>query len=115
MKKQINSDTTRLDHILQAIQNIEDFIAGATRESFLEDHRLQSAVLYQFLIIGEAVNSLSMDLINKSDYPWYKPRAFRNFIAHEYFGIKMWMVWNTMVDELPKLKSTVVVCRENQA
>lgn len=34
-------------------------------------------------------------------------KAFRNFLAHEYFGISMWMVWNAIMKDLPELKLLV--------
>lgn len=101
------SDQYRLNHLMEAILALEEFVQDVTKEEFLNDKRIQSAVLYQFIIIGETVSSLSMAISENSDYPWHKPRAFRNFIANEYFGIKMWMVWNAIVVELPELKRAV--------
>ena len=107
MKSRETSDINRLSHILEAILTIEEFVEDMSKEEFLESKKIQSAVLYQFIIIGEAAASLSMELVEQVSYPWHKPRAFRNFIAHEYFGIKMWMVWNSIIIELPELKDVV--------
>ncbi len=108
MKNRPFADQERIAHILEAIGLIEEFIQDVDRNVFLQNKQIQSAVLYQFLIIGEAVASLSLELTDQYPYHWYKPKAFRNFIAHEYFGIKMWVVWNTVIHEIPKLKSVLL-------
>lgn len=105
------SDRDRLDHILSAIESIESFTKDLSGEEFMQDSKICSAVLFQFVIIGEAVAALSFELIQKYAYPWYKPRSFRNFIAHEYFGIKMEVVWYTIQIQLPEFKSFIIEIR----
>ena len=79
----------RIEHILEAIDLIETFVAGMTENEFLDDLKVQSAVQYQFLIIGEAIRYIDDSILNKYNYPWHILRAFRNFIIHVYHGIKM--------------------------
>lgn len=107
MRNRVPTDSDRLEHMADAIDAIQLFTANITREEFLLDKRVQSAVLYQFIIIGEAVANLSLEILEKYPYTWHKPRSFRNYIAHEYFGIKMWMVWNAIVEQLPELKNLI--------
>jgi uncharacterized protein with HEPN domain len=45
----------RIIHVFNAIELIEKFISGIKEKDFLADVKLQSAVQYQFIIIGEAV------------------------------------------------------------
>jgi uncharacterized protein with HEPN domain len=62
----------------------------------------------QFEIIGEATASISDELKQKqTNIEWYKIKAFRNVIAHEYFGISQKQVWNVIVNDLPRLKSSI--------
>ena len=107
MKNRLTSDKLRLDHILKAIYSIEEFVEGVSKEEFENNRKIQSAVLYQFIIIGDAISSLSLATTEAYQYSWYKPRAFRNFLAHEYFGIKMSMVWNAIIYDLPELKTII--------
>lgn len=97
----------RLEHILEANHAIFEFTKNMEEQEFESDHQIRSAVLYQFIIIGEAVSALSLDLTDRYPYPWHKPRAFRNFIAHEYYGIKIWIIWNAIHEQLPDLKALV--------
>ena len=78
----------RLEHILLAISEIESFVQTETLESFSENAVVNHAVLYSFSVIGEAINYVESEKLDRYDYPWYKVRAFRNLIAHEYFNIK---------------------------
>ena len=70
----------RLQHILEAISNINSFINGKSKESFLNNVILQNAILFQFAIIGEAVVHIDRDLLDKYPYPWHNIRSIRNFI-----------------------------------
>lgn len=79
----------RAEHILLAIKRIKEFVDGMDEAHFLKDIQLQSAVQYQFLIIGEAIRYIDPVILGKYDYPWHIPRSFRNFIIHVYHGIKM--------------------------
>ena len=62
-------------------------MADVDEAAFLVDVKTQSAVQYQFLIIGEAVRYIDGDILAKYNYPWHLPRSFRNFIIHVYHGI----------------------------
>jgi uncharacterized protein with HEPN domain len=108
------NQTERLDHIIEAITRIEAFCNQKSLGDFLSDDLLQSALLYQLMIIGEAVNNLDDQLLMNFDYPWYFPRSFRNYIAHEYFGINLTRVWNTIIKDLPELKGIIGKIRNNE-
>jgi len=79
----------RAEHILHAIAAIREFVADIDEDGFLQDIKIQSAVQYQFLIIGEAVRYIDDNILEKYPYPWHIPRSFRNFIIHVYHGVKM--------------------------
>jgi uncharacterized protein with HEPN domain len=88
----------RLEHVLEAIHLINEFIDGVDEKSFSQDIKLQSAVQYQFLIIGEAIRHVDNEILAKYDYPWHIPRSFRNFIIHVYHGIKMERIYYAAQD-----------------
>lgn len=52
---------TLLD-IAKAARAVLTFMQGLQKEQFLEDFKTQSAVLYQLIVIGEAVKRLSFEL-----------------------------------------------------
>jgi uncharacterized protein with HEPN domain len=88
----------RAQHILEAIQLIRMFLAGIDETVFLKDIKIQSAVQYQFLIIGEAIRYIDDGILAKYKYPWHIPRSFRNFIIHVYHGVKMERIYYATQD-----------------
>ncbi len=104
MKDNKQSSLEKLKHIDQAINEINSFVFNVDKKHFLENHILCSAVLFQFSVIGEAIVHVESGILDKYEYAWYKVRAFRNLISHEYFNIKMEAVWDVIVKDLPELQ-----------
>lgn len=104
----------RLEHIIEAINKIEKYCKDQDFKSFCENDMLNNAVLHQFLIMGEAIINIDKDILDKYKYPWHLPRSFRNFIAHEYFGINLEKVWNTVNIEIPLLKEVIYQIYNNE-
>ena len=96
----------RVQHILNAINLIRKFIENIDEQTFMEDLKLQSALQYQFLIIGEAVTYIDSSILEKYNYPWHIPRSFRNFIIHVYHGVKMERIFYATQD-LDELETQV--------
>ena len=96
----------RLEHINDAIEKIEAFIDNLTEADFLNDEKTQSAILYQFLIIGEVVRHIDVYLLEKYPYPWHIPKSFRNYIAHKYHKINLERVFFACQD-LNSLKKAI--------
>lgn len=98
----------RLNHIVEAIDYIEEFMVDVSQESFFEDYEKQSAVIRQFEIIGEAANSLTADL--QDDNPqidWRAVVSMRNVMIHDYFEVNVEVVWDTIKEDLPVLKRKI--------
>lgn len=114
MKDSHIESSKRLEDIEQAITDIEKYVANQSVNSFCENDILHDAVMLQFIIIGEAINNVENDKLEKYDYPWYKVRSFRNMIAHEYFNIKLAAVWLVIKNDLPKLKKVIQTMLKNE-
>jgi uncharacterized protein with HEPN domain len=104
----------RLQHIAEAIAKIQKFVGGNTMGSFCGSDLIHDAVLFQFTVIGEAINFVENEKLEKYDYPWYKVRSFRNFIAHEYFNIKLSAVWLIIENDLPELQTVIAEILKNE-
>lgn len=58
-----------------------------------------------FVIIAEACNRLSAELqMQHPDIAWGGVRRFHNYIAHDYFGVDINAVRQSVTIELPVLK-----------
>lgn len=88
----------RLIHILEAVDTIRSFMQDVSEADFSEDLKLQSAVQYQFLILGEAIGQIDGALLSEYDYPWHIPKSFRNFIIHAYHAVKMERIYYATKD-----------------
>ena len=103
----------RIEHILEAIRLIKEFVADVDEAQFLKDVKIQSAVQYQFLIIGEAIRHIDDRILNKYHYPWHIPRTFRNFIIHVYHGNKMERIYYATHD-LDKMEDQIINILKNE-
>ena len=66
---------------------------------------LNSAVIRQLEIIGEAVKNLSADLrARRPEIPWARIAGMRDVLIHEYFGVRLQTVWNAVENRLPEVK-----------
>jgi len=103
----MRSDRPYLLHTLDSIEAIEGFVAGG-RESFLGSRLIRDAVIRNFEIIGEAVGSLSPETRRKHpEVPWRKIVEFRNRLIHGYWSVDALIVWDVIVNDLPRLKIAV--------
>lgn len=114
MKNQKITNRNRLSHILDSITTIEQFIAEYSKSSFLEDRKTIDATLFQFAVIGEAIVHVDEEILDKYEFPWYKVRAFKNFILHEYHAIQDKVIWDTAKKDLPLLKQVIKVILKSE-
>lgn len=101
----MRDDRLRLHDILEAIDLIRNFTQGKTRKDLDKDRLLQSGLLHQLYVIGEAANRISADLKDRhANVPWKVIYGFRNHIAHEYFSLDLNIVWQTVFADVPQME-----------
>jgi len=94
----------RLEDILEAIAKIDRYTAGMDYDSFRADDKTIDAVVRNLEIIGEAARHVPDSVQSQQpDIPWARMRNFRNILIHEYSGVSIPIVWQTIRDDLPPL------------
>lgn len=94
--------------MLSAAGAIARFLDTGTQQSFLGDDLLQSAVLYQFAVLGEACRRISEDFRKAHpDVDWIGIMGCRNRIVHNYDNVDLDVVWEIASADLPALISTL--------
>ena len=99
----------RLRDIKDAILAIREHLAQAGNQPAGQDAALlHDALLYQFVVIGEAVKHLSAETRQATpEVRWADIAGLRDLIAHEYFRIEMRRVIEIAERDLPALEQTI--------
>ena len=106
--------TIYLNDIREAINSIEIFVEGMTFEEFKNDDKTSSAVIRKFEIIGEATKILPEDMRTQhSQIPWKEIAGMRDKLIHAYSEVDLKLVWMTIQQRLPELKSVIEKISEN--
>ena len=104
----MKDDFVYIDHILLCINKIQDYTKDLEQIDFNKNELIQDAVIRNIEIIGEATKKISSDL--KSQYkeiPWKEMSGMRDKLIHDYFGVDVEVVWKTVKEDIPYLKSLI--------
>ena len=97
--------TLFIQDILDAIKDIEEFIGDMDFNTFLDDDKTKSAVVWKINVIGEATKNIPQTIREKyKDVPWKYMARIRDKIAHFYFGVDYEIVWEVLKTRLPEIK-----------
>lgn len=103
----MNDDHAYLDHILECITRIEQYVSDG-RESFMASTLIQDATVHNMHIMAESTQRLSDPV--KASYPevdWPRLASLRNILVHGYLGLNMATVWGAIEQELPNFKGQI--------
>ena len=93
---------------------MQRFLRTATLDTFSADELLFDAVLYNFLVIGEAVKKLPEEAKAMSPgVDWSGPARMRDLIAHRYFAVDPQIVWEAATMHVPTLLRDAKALRDH--
>ena len=94
----------RVTDILECVASSEEYTRGLDFEAFSQDSRTVKAVIRDLTVIGDAAAAIPEGLIDRHpEVPWADMRDMRNVVVHEYFGVDLRIVWDTLRNNLPSL------------
>ena len=102
-------DDATLWDLARAARLAVDFAGRVADAEALEDDVLvQSAVLHQLMVLGEAAKRLS-DGFRQShaDVPWSQMARMRDRLIHGYDDDDLELVWNTASVDVPRLLTQI--------
>lgn len=96
-----------LSDILDAIEAIARY-TDTGEDEFRRNELVQVWVAHHLQVIGEAAARLSPTIIDQTpEIAWSKIAGMRNILVHEYFGIDLDVVLDTVVSDIPPLRTSV--------
>lgn len=110
-----HEDLPYLNHILDAINDIEESLKGFTKDQFVKNKDVKEANIRRIEIIGEAAKNVSSEVKRKyNKIPWNKIVGTRDKVIHHYFGVNLDIIWEIIKKDLPELKKEVLRIKENK-
>ena len=101
----MKDDTIYIDHILKSINNILEYTSGLAKKNFAKNSLVQDAVIRNFEIIGEATKKVSNNFRQVNpEIPWKEMAGMRDKLIHDYIGVDIDVIWQTIEQDLPVIK-----------
>ena len=104
-----------LADILAAINAVARFTAHMDFEQFQSDEKTIRAVERELEIIGEAVKKIPEHITAAHpSVPWRAIAGMRDRLIHHYWDTEAAILWSTVEDSLPELKTEITAIIEEE-
>lgn len=100
----MNRDPETLLDIAKFARLALEFARETDRLGLADNLLVQSAILHQFMIMGEAVKRLSESFRNDHpSIPWSQIAGMRDNLIHDYLDVDLNQVWDAIERDVPAL------------
>ena len=90
--------------MLNAAKMALEYVKGKSIGQFISDTQCQDAVIRRLEVLGEAANRVSEEFKkSNASIPWRSMVSMRNVVIHEYDGVDLNIIRNTVIHKLPEL------------
>lgn len=98
----------RLLDVQEAITFIAEHVGGTLEAPEIDDEMALHAVLFNLIVIGEAIKRVGDDVTARApEVRWSDYAGLRDVIAHQYFRLQKELIEATVSRELPTLRIVV--------
>lgn len=101
-------DSERLQHMLEAIQNIQKASVGLSVEQLTDDFIIRHALTWNVMIIGEAANKLSKEFCaSHPNTDWRAISGMRHVLVHDYYQINVDELFSVITWDIEPLRQQI--------
>ena len=113
--RETTRNKNRLEHIIEAIDNVFEFTENMTFEDYVADKKVKFAVVKNLEIIGEASYKLTKEFKNKyTEIEWQTIIGLRHVLVHGYYKTEDFIIWGVIQKDLQPLKEQIQVLYDNE-
>jgi uncharacterized protein with HEPN domain len=104
----MNRNVSLLNHILEDINDIQEYITGLSYVEFVNNTLIRKAACMSLINIGELTKALSTDFKNNNkQIAWKDITGLRDITAHKYHSLNLDIIWAVLVNDIPVLKEFI--------
>lgn len=97
-----------LQDILDAVESAEQFVTDMDYATFASDKKTVFAVVRALEIVGEATKRIPDEIRQRyPGVPWRAMAGMRDKLTHDYRGVNVRLVFNTLRSDLPSLRAEI--------
>ena len=97
-------DLVYVGHMLDMAKKAVNKTQGLSRDAYDDDENLRLALIHLVQIIGEAGGRVSREFCNEHpEIQWADIVGMRHKVVHDYLGVDEDIVWQVVIDDLPRL------------
>lgn len=90
------------------VEKILSYCDGLNYDTFTSDSKLVEACVFNLSQLGELAHKADTEFVlSHNEVPWHSLYGLRNRIVHDYDGVKLDKIWDTISEDLVPLLSVL--------
>ena len=110
-----NKEYMALTKMIEYAEKTLKYTNGYTYEQFEKDEKTIDATVFAISQIGELVKNISKETVKQyTNIEWNMIKRLRNRIVHDYEGISIKSIWDTINNDMEQFKSDIQEIIKNE-